>query len=72
MDLTGLISWIPVVVFMGVVLWFQRRIIRTQTGTQREVLDRQQESLGVARESVQLQRESVQLLGVIASALERR
>jgi hypothetical protein len=71
MDLTGLVSWIPVVVFFGIILWVQRRALRTQLAAQREVLDRQKESLAVQRESVELQRESIRLLGVIASKLDR-
>ena len=71
MDLTGLIGWIPVVVFFGIVLWVQRRALRVQLAAQREVLDRQKDSLAVLREGVELHRESIRLLGVIASKLDR-
>jgi hypothetical protein len=71
MDLTGLVSWIPVAAFLGIILWVQRRTVRAQLAAQREVLDRQRESLAVQRENVELQRESIRLLGVIASKLDR-
>jgi hypothetical protein len=64
MDLNGLVSWIPVVVFFGIILWVQRRALRVQ-------LDRQKEALAVLREGMELQRESIRLLGLIASKLDR-
>jgi|HubBroStandDraft_6_1064221.scaffolds.fasta_scaffold5517492_1 hypothetical protein len=71
MDLTGLWSWIVIGVFLGAILWVQRRIVRVQLAAQREVLDRYKESLALQRENVELQRESIRLLGVIASKLDR-
>ena len=64
MDLSGLVSWIPVAVFLGIVLWVQRQFLRVQ-------LNRQKEVLAVLREGAELQRESIRLLGVIASKLDR-
>jgi hypothetical protein len=71
MDLSGLVSWLPVAVFFGIILWVQRRAMRVQLAAQQEVLTRQKESLAVLREHVELQRESIRLLGVIASKLDR-
>jgi hypothetical protein len=71
MDLSGLVSWIPVAVFFGIVLWVQRGALRVQLAAQQEVLNRQKESLAALQESVELQRESIRLLGVIASRLDR-
>jgi hypothetical protein len=45
MDLTGLVSWIFIGVFLTIILWVQRRTVRTQLAAQREVLDRYKESL---------------------------
>jgi hypothetical protein len=71
MDLSGLVSWIPVLVVFGIILWVQRRYLRVQLAAQREVLDRQKDNIATLREGVELQRESIRLLGVIASKLDR-
>ena len=69
MDLTGLVSWIPVAVFFAIILWVTNRYASRQIRAQREVLERQKESLALAKESVQLLRESNRLLTVIAERL---
>ena len=72
MDPTGLAIFVLVAVVAGVILLRQRRIVRTYTSAQREILERQKESILVQLESIQFQRESTRLLGVIAKTLEHK
>ena len=72
MDLTGLVSWIVIGVFFGIICLVQRRAMRAQFAAQREILDRSKESLTLQRENSELHRESIRLLGFIAKALEHR
>jgi len=68
MDLSGLVSWIPVAVFFGclVVQRGPASAARCSAG----VLNRQKENLAGTGKP-ELQRESIRLLGVIASKLDR-
>jgi hypothetical protein len=71
MDLTGLMTWIGIGVFFGVIVWVQQRAVRAQFAAQREILDRYKESLTLQQANSELHRESVRLLGIIAKALEK-